>query len=136
MNAELKVGAREETITVSAAAPVVDTQNVMQQQTLARSTLDAFPTTNDSAGTARFSLAPCRLTPVLQDVGGNAGEGGQLGVHGQRSGDINIYQDGMNLSRRRTRPRPPTPRSHLAVRCSGRLPRSSACDSRVSGRWR
>jgi hypothetical protein len=63
VNAELKVGALEETITVSAAAPVVDTQNVMQQQTLARSTLDAFPTTNDSASTARFSLAPCRSTP-------------------------------------------------------------------------
>ena len=45
VNAELKVGALEETVTVSGQAPVVDTQNVMQQTTIARTTLDAIPTT-------------------------------------------------------------------------------------------
>jgi Carboxypeptidase regulatory-like domain len=45
VNAEMKVGALEETITVSGQAPVVDTQNVQQQTTIARGTLDAIPTT-------------------------------------------------------------------------------------------
>ena len=34
VNADLKVGSLEETVTVSGAAPVVDTQNVIQQQTM------------------------------------------------------------------------------------------------------
>src|SRR5437899_1952549 len=45
VNADLKVGAIEETVTVSGQAPVVDTQNVRQQTTIARDTLDAIPTT-------------------------------------------------------------------------------------------
>src|SRR2546426_2008287 len=44
VNAELKVGSLEETITVTGEAPVVDTQNVQQQQTLSREILDAIPT--------------------------------------------------------------------------------------------
>src|SRR5438552_3628047 len=38
VNADLKVGAIEETVTVSGQAPVVDTQNVRQQTTIARVT--------------------------------------------------------------------------------------------------
>jgi hypothetical protein len=45
VNAEMKVGTLEETVTVSGQAPVVDTQNVQQQTTIARGTLDAIPTT-------------------------------------------------------------------------------------------
>ena len=45
VNADMKVGALEETITVSGEAPVVDIQSVRQQTTLARETLDAIPTT-------------------------------------------------------------------------------------------
>src|SRR5207247_1319983 len=52
VNAELKVGTLEETVTVSGQAPVVDTQNVIQQQTLARSALDALPTTKRSGSYA------------------------------------------------------------------------------------
>src|SRR5882672_6903304 len=36
VNAEMKVGALEETVTVTGESPVVDTQNVQQQQTLSR----------------------------------------------------------------------------------------------------
>ena len=49
VNAELNVGALGETITVSEATPIVDTQNVQQQTTLARGTLDALPTTRRAA---------------------------------------------------------------------------------------
>src|SRR5262245_5219446 len=44
INAELRVGTVEETITVSGESPVVDLQNVRQQTTLARETLEALPT--------------------------------------------------------------------------------------------
>ncbi len=97
VNAELKVGALEETVTVSGQAPVVDTQNVIQQQTLARSVLDALPTTKRSGSYA--ALLPGAVgTATTQDVGGTQGEGGAaFSIHGNRSADINFAQDGMNL---------------------------------------
>src|SRR5580765_3097752 len=49
VNAELKVGSLEETVTVTGEAPLVDTQNVEQQQTLSRDILDAIPTSRRPA---------------------------------------------------------------------------------------
>src|SRR2546427_10390756 len=46
VNADLQVGAVEETITVTAASPVVDTQNVRQQSVLSADVLSALPTGN------------------------------------------------------------------------------------------
>src|SRR5687767_10201424 len=45
VNADLPVGALEETLTVTGAAPLVDTRNTLQQTTLSAATLDALPTT-------------------------------------------------------------------------------------------
>ena len=44
INADLRVGALEETVTVSGASPVVDVQNAVQQVVLSRQVLDAVPT--------------------------------------------------------------------------------------------
>src|SRR6188472_2579172 len=44
INAELKVGALEETITVSAESPVVDVQNITTRTVMTRDVLDAIPT--------------------------------------------------------------------------------------------
>src|SRR4029077_9360470 len=84
----------EETITVSGAAPVVDTQNVIQQQTIARSTLDAVPTTRRSGAYA--ALLPGAVgTATTQDVGGTQGEGGApFSIHGGRSAEINLNRGG------------------------------------------
>ena len=96
VNADLAVGALEETLTVSGAAPIVDTQNVNQQQTLARTTLDAIPTTKRLAAYA--SLLPGAVS-TSQDVGGVMGErGAAFSIHGGRSADINTVQDGINLT--------------------------------------
>ncbi len=96
VNAEMKVGALEETVTVSGAAPVVDTQNVMQQTTIARTTLDAIPTTKRLGQYATIIPGATYSSPTFQDVGGAGGEGGQFGVHGQRAGDLVINLEGMN----------------------------------------
>src|SRR5213083_1597709 len=61
VNADLKVGTVEETVTVSGASPVVDVQNVQQQITLSRAMLDALPT----------SRRPAQLVTLI--VGANAG---------------------------------------------------------------
>ncbi len=44
VNVELQVGSLEESITVSGAAPVVDTQNVRRQTAVTRDLLDGLPT--------------------------------------------------------------------------------------------
>ena len=44
INAEMKVGAVEETITVSAESPVVDVQNITTRTVMTRDVLDAIPT--------------------------------------------------------------------------------------------
>jgi hypothetical protein len=44
VNAEMRVGAVEETVTVSGASPVVDLQNVRQQTVLTRELWEALPT--------------------------------------------------------------------------------------------
>src|SRR5436190_1309287 len=44
VNAEMRVGAIEETVTVSGASPVVDVQSTTKAQVLTRDLLDAIPT--------------------------------------------------------------------------------------------
>ena len=49
VDAELSVGALEETVTVSGEAPVVDVQSISQAEVLNREVLDAIPTGNNAA---------------------------------------------------------------------------------------
>jgi len=91
VNAELRVGSLEETITVSGASPLVDTQNVAQQKIIARNVLDTVPgsRTNFAAFTPGASM--------VADVGGSAGNdaGAIFTIHGSKSGDTRRLIDGM-----------------------------------------
>src|SRR5262249_30434872 len=96
VNGELAVGTVEETITVAGEAPLVDTRTVVQQTTLAGRTLDALPTTRRMGAYA--SLVP-GATGNTQDVGGLQGErGAAFAIHGGRTNEINVNQDGLNLT--------------------------------------
>ena len=80
VNADLRVGALEETITVSGSAPVVDVQNAVQQTVLSRQVLDNVPT-GRSIPTLGALLSGARL--ALPDVGGTSGmQNRDLTVHG------------------------------------------------------
>ncbi|MEQ1897565.1 MAG: carboxypeptidase regulatory-like domain-containing protein [Vicinamibacterales bacterium] len=101
INAEMKVGGVEETVTVTGASPVVDVQNVRKQVVLTREVLDSVPTGKTIQGFATLTLgargAGSDGGASTVDVGGNKGEGNSgFGVHGMRSGDSIITQDGMN----------------------------------------
>jgi hypothetical protein len=87
VNAELSVGALEETITVSGEAPVVDIQNVRQQTTLARETLDALPTTGRLAQYASLIPGATLGNAAWQSVGGLDERGNAFGIHGSRATD-------------------------------------------------
>src|SRR5262249_18768957 len=74
VNADMKVGALEETLTVAAATPVVDIQNVRTNTVLSRQVLDALPTAKNIPALASLTVG---VTSVAggggssQDVGGD-----------------------------------------------------------------
>lgn len=98
VNADLKVGAMEETVTVSGASPLVDVQNVVQRRVLQRDVLDALPTGKTIQAYSTLTVGAI-VPATAQDVGGNRGELAiAIGIHGNRSGDLKLLQDGMRFN--------------------------------------
>ena len=94
VNVVMQVGALEDTIVVSGATPLVDTQGVIQQRVLAREVRDALPLPSNSG--AYVMIIPGASQPAAnQDVGGNMGENRQqFTIHGSRPGDFQQLRDG------------------------------------------
>ena len=92
VNADLEVGALEETITVTGASPVVDLQSTQNQFVANRQILDALPATRTMQGGAS-------LVPGVNFY--SQGFVSTMSVHGSNSADQRVYQDGM---RNRTEP--------------------------------
>ena len=96
VNADLKVGALEETITVTAETPVVDVQSVMKvQQTVSMDVLAAISGSRNAGGIQ--ALIPGMSTGA--DSGGISGTmtGGAGSIHGGRGNDSRTYADGINM---------------------------------------
>ncbi len=72
INADLQVGALEETITVSGETPLIDTQNTRQQRVLSSELLEALPSGQKTAINV-VNLTPGMTTAGLADVGGSLG---------------------------------------------------------------
>src|SRR6266545_335273 len=98
VNAEMKVGTLEETVTVTGESPVVDTQNVQQQTTLSREILDAIPTSRRPAQfiTLIVGADGGANASTLHDVGGVGSDRAFFGVHGQRADDMTYNFGGMD----------------------------------------
>ena len=93
VNADMKVGSLEETITVSGQAPVVDISNAVQQTVMNRAVLDSVPT-GRSVQTLSALMPGARL--ALPDVGGNSGmQNRDISVHGSDGRDMTFMVDGM-----------------------------------------
>jgi hypothetical protein len=97
VNADLPVGALEETITVSGAAPIVDVSGVQEQQVFSGETVRALPI-GKNAG-IYMVLIPAAAQGgglVNQDVGGTKGESTQnFSVHGGRANETYQLRDGL-----------------------------------------
>jgi hypothetical protein len=101
INADLKVGAVEETVTVTGASPIVDIQNVRTQNLLSRERLDDLPTAKTFAAMTALTLgaSPGGSLAGAHDVGGATGEGSYgISIHGSRSTDQHMFLDGMNFA--------------------------------------
>jgi hypothetical protein len=97
VNAELRVGGIEETVTVTGESPIVDTQNVARIATTSREVMDVLPTDRNFVSFA--ALTPSVLvTGVRQNVGGSIPETGMnLVVHGSRASDSLVTVEGMPI---------------------------------------
>jgi hypothetical protein len=96
INAELRVGALEESVTVTGASPVVDVQSTQRTHVLNRDLLDSLPTGRNYSGLAAL-MPGVRMSNT--DVGGNQQmEQIYMRVHGSRQTDTTVQVDGMQLN--------------------------------------
>ena len=99
VNAEMKVGSIEETVTVSGETPVVDLQSTTRERVMSKEVVDSLPTSR-----LYYSLGV--LVPGVnmsgfgasRDVGGSLGDVmASLATHGGRPGDQRVLQNGLNV---------------------------------------
>jgi hypothetical protein len=102
VNAELRVGSLEETITVTGASPVVDIQNVSQMRVVTREVMETIPT---GRGYANFAtLIPGVIMSnsslnISQDVGGGTGYNFAFAaIHGGKAMDQQVMVNGMSVT--------------------------------------
>ncbi len=93
VNANLEVGALEETITVTGASPIVDLQSTQNQFVANREVLDVLPATRSMQGGAS-------LVPGVSFY--SQGFVSTMSVHGSNTADQRIYQDGMRIGQNLT----------------------------------
>jgi hypothetical protein len=94
INADMRVGALEETITVTGETPIVDVQSARVETTLSKDVLASIPSSRNAAGIQ--SLIPGMSNTT--DSGGIRGTmtGGAGSIHGGRGDDSRTYNDGIN----------------------------------------
>jgi hypothetical protein len=96
IDADMRVGTLEETVTVSGQSPVVDVQSPVQQQVLTRELLESVPTGRNIWGVGGTMLGVMLSAP---DVGGTAGmQQTYMAVHGSDRRDNAIQVDGMSVN--------------------------------------
>ena len=96
INADLRVGALEESVTVTGASPAVDVQSTQRTHVLNRELLDSLPTGRNYSGLAAL-MPGVRMSNT--DVGGNQQmEQIYMRVHGSRQTDTTVQVDGMQLN--------------------------------------
>src|SRR5258705_3379045 len=90
IDADLRVGALEETITVTGETPLVDVQNTKRERVIDRAIIDNIPTSRTAYDMAALIPGVSRSRLTNQDVGGSSSSGSPIGsvaIHGGRTGD-------------------------------------------------
>lgn len=93
VNGSLAVGAVEETVTVTGASPIVDTQSTQNQAVLNRQVLDVLPA-------ARTMQGGAALVPGVSFY--SQGFVSTMSIHGSATADQHIFFDGMNIGQNLT----------------------------------
>jgi hypothetical protein len=100
LNAELKVGAIAETVTVSGTTPVVDIQSTKVEAVLNRELLDAIPHTRQQgwAGSLLPGVSVVGGATPIGMGGGASGSTINLAIHGSDGNDQSLALDGMKIT--------------------------------------
>jgi carboxypeptidase family protein len=99
INAQLRVGALEETITVSGATPLVDIQSTQSRTVLSKEQVDVLPTGRSYQSIAATIPALGSQLAGRFDVGGGTQMWqGTVVAYGGLSADFVVQMDGMNIS--------------------------------------
>src|SRR6184192_1212806 len=100
VNADMKVGALEETITVSGQTPLVDVQQAAKTQVLTRDIIDSLPSTRNIMSVGNFVPGIRLGTP---DIGGSRSME-QTNPRGHGLGNVHTVQqvDGMSVNSQET----------------------------------
>ena len=98
VDAELRVGSLEETITVTGESPIVDTHTLTRQQVLSADIVDALPSARNYVTLGRMVSGTSATGNGANDVGGSLIQdvGGSLTVHGSRATDQRVTANGIN----------------------------------------
>ena len=97
VNADLRLGSLEETVTVSGESPIVDIQSTTHERVLGREAIEAIPTSNTHFSVA--TLIPAMQSSNTADVGGtNAISLVALTAHGGRNTDMRVLLDGLSTN--------------------------------------
>jgi hypothetical protein len=96
VNAELTVGALEETITVTGASPVVDVTSAAKTAVLDREAIDAIPTGRSIQGMAQLVVG---VNLSLPDTGGaRAMQQTYMSTHGMSTSNTTVLVDGQMVN--------------------------------------
>ena len=96
INADMRVGALEETVTVSGASPIVDVQSTVHTQVLSRDTLDALPTGRTIQGLGQLVIG---IALSIPDVGGSrAMQQTYMSTHGMDATNNTVLVDGLMVN--------------------------------------
>jgi len=98
VNSDLRLGALEETVTVTGESPIVDVQSSRVQNIIDRDVMAAIPSSRNANG-IQMVIPGLQTGTTLGDSGGiTAGSGGMAGnIHGARASDSRTMTDGINM---------------------------------------
>jgi hypothetical protein len=96
INAEMRVGAVAETITVTGASPIVDVQSAAQTRSVTADIIKQLP---GGGSWIQMAASVPAITPSVTDVGGILGDqtGAQVRAHGALNGDGVSLLDGLRI---------------------------------------
>ena len=96
VNADLKVGGLEETLTVTGESPIVDVQSTVHTQVLSRDMLDAVPTGRTIQGVGQLVVG---INLNVPDVGGSrAMQQTYMSTHGMAASNNTVLVDGLMVN--------------------------------------
>jgi Carboxypeptidase regulatory-like domain len=96
INADLKVGAIEESVTVSAQSPIVDVTTAVHTQVLSREAIDSIPTGRTIQGMGQLIVG---VSLSLPDTGGaRAMQQTYMSTHGMTTSNTTVMVDGMMIN--------------------------------------